>query len=124
MFTQLTFKNIIMILMMICLIGFMTIWGDEWLHGNYPSLYPFRSVSYGIAIGLGLLLNAVPGQTGDTDDSAAVRIATFLGAVAFTFCFFGLAEMIRLNHPQWFIPFRVLVLGLISAGWLAMLKYR
>lgn len=113
---RLTSKKVIMILVMIALVLLFGIY-EDWLKSNTPSLYPYYSVVFGIAIGIGLLLNAVPGQTEDKDASTLNKVITFLGAVVFTFLFFGVADWIKMNYPDWFVTFRILVLSLLYLGW-------
>ena len=119
--TRLTFKNIIMILVMIALVFI----GDEWLKANLPALYPFRSIVYGIAVGIGGVFNALPGQREEeADNSVKANLLTFFGAVVFTFLFFGLADMIYEKYPGWWMPFRITLLGLLTAAWYRTAKRR
>lgn len=121
MIPRLTIKNVIMILVMIALVLLFVIY-EDWIKSNYPSLHPYYSVVFGIAIGIGLLLDAVPGQTEDKNASKLNKVITFLGAVVFTFLFFGVADRIKMNYPDWFVPFRILILSLPCLGWWLIAK--
>lgn len=119
---RLTLKNIIMIVVMLALVALFTFFGDDWLKANLPGLYPYRSMVFGIAVGIatgiGGVFNALPGQREeDADNSTKANLLTFFGAVVFSVLFFGVANMIHEKYPDWFVPFRVSVVALLSGGW-------
>lgn len=125
----LTFKNVIMIVVMLTIVGLFIVVVDDWLKANLPGLLPYRSMLFGIVIGiatgLGAVLNALPGQREeDADNSTKTNLITFFGLLVFSVLFFGVADMIHEKHPDWFIPFRIVVVCLLTAAWIFSLRRR
>ncbi|MEN3369577.1 MAG: hypothetical protein V7609_1720 [Verrucomicrobiota bacterium] len=119
---RLTLKNIIVIVVMIALVGVFTFVVDDWLKANLPGLYPYRSMVFGIAVGIATgisgVFNAIPGQREEeADNSTKANLLTFFGAVVFSVLFFGVADMIHEKYPAWFVPFRISVVALLTAAW-------
>ena len=113
---KITVKNIIMILVMISLVVLSSIY-NGWLKTNCPLLYPYHSVVFGIAIGIGTLLKALPGQIEEEDTSKRTKVITFLGCVVLTLLFFAGFDWINTNYPHLSKPLRALVLVLLYFGW-------
>ena len=118
-YAGLTKKNIIFVLVTFTTLGLTTIFGD-WVKANFPWLYPFRWVLFGIAVATGNLLNVLPGQE-EWDDtsgqSGSRRAVTFVGWVVVVVLLFEGFDWVAVNYPEQSKTLRFAVLILLSIAW-------
>jgi len=124
-YAGLTKKNIIFVLVMFTTLALTTIFGD-WVKANFPWLYPFRWVLFGICLATGNLLNVLPGQV-EWDDtsgqSVGRRAVTFVGGVVVVVLLFEGFDWVAVNYPEHSKTLRFLVLILLSIAWQVRAKF-